>query len=106
MPTNQLITNQTKFLHEVINNILPSSQNLFFLMGYFYFSGFQELHENLRGLANNSAKAQYDHMPALVEPMLEFQRKFQEEVIQSLSDIWVLVIWICFGFRISDFVLF
>jgi len=48
MPINQLITNQKRFLHEVINNILPASQNLFFLVGYFYFSGFQELFENLR----------------------------------------------------------
>lgn len=48
MPNNQLITNQDRFLKEVINNILPTSQNLFFLVGYFYFSGFQDLYENLR----------------------------------------------------------
>ncbi|HLP46385.1 MAG TPA: helicase, partial [Candidatus Kapabacteria bacterium] len=48
MPTNQLITNQNKFLHEVFHNILPSSQNLLFLVGYFYFSGFEEVYENLR----------------------------------------------------------
>ncbi|MGE5344076.1 MAG: helicase-related protein [Candidatus Omnitrophota bacterium] len=43
-----LITNQDKFLHEVFEHILPSSQNLFFLVGYFYFSGFQEIYQNLR----------------------------------------------------------
>ncbi|MCU0290055.1 MAG: phospholipase D-like domain-containing protein, partial [Acidobacteria bacterium] len=48
MPANQLITNQFRFLNEVINNILPAAQNLFFLVGYFYFSGFEELYENLR----------------------------------------------------------
>ena len=48
MPPNQLITNEDIFLSEVIHKILLSSQNLFFLVGYFYFSGFQELYENLR----------------------------------------------------------
>jgi hypothetical protein len=48
MPGHSLITNQTKFLHEVINNILPGTQNLFFLVGYFYFSGYRELYKNLR----------------------------------------------------------
>lgn len=42
-----LITNQDKFLSEVFNNILPSSENLYFLVGYFYFSGFEEIFENL-----------------------------------------------------------
>jgi len=46
MPANHyLITNQDKFLREVIHHILPGSHNLFFLVGYFYFSGFKELKE-------------------------------------------------------------
>jgi superfamily II DNA or RNA helicase len=43
----QFITNQGKFLSEVINKILPSSKNLYFLVGYFYFSGFQEIYEKV-----------------------------------------------------------
>lgn len=43
----QFITNQNQFLSEVINNILPSSENLYFLIGYFYFSGFKEIYKNI-----------------------------------------------------------
>jgi len=42
-----LITNRDSLLNEVIHNILPSSQNLFFLVGYFYFSGFEMLYRSL-----------------------------------------------------------
>jgi len=45
---NQFITNQKQFLSEVINNILPSSETISFLIGYFYFSGFKELYKNLQ----------------------------------------------------------
>lgn len=46
--SQNLITNQDKFLSEVINNILPGCDKAYFLVGYFYFSGFQEIHEQLR----------------------------------------------------------
>lgn len=45
--SNQLITNQQRLLSEVINNIIPSTQNLYFLVGYFYFSGFGEIYKNV-----------------------------------------------------------
>ena len=45
--TTQFITNEEKFLSTVVNNILPSSENLYFLVGYFYFSGFQEIYKNV-----------------------------------------------------------
>lgn len=45
--TTQFITNQQRLLSDVINNILPSSQKLHALVGYFYFSGFQELYQKL-----------------------------------------------------------
>lgn len=41
------ITNQEKLLSDVVKNILPSSEKLFFLIGYFYFSGFQELYRHV-----------------------------------------------------------
>lgn len=43
----KLITNQKEFLSEIIDNILPSSNNLFFLVGYFYFSGFEQIYKKL-----------------------------------------------------------
>ncbi|MFW6149336.1 MAG: SNF2-related protein, partial [Atribacterota bacterium] len=45
--TTQFITNEDKLLSSVVNNILPSSENLYFLVGYFYFSGFQEIYKNV-----------------------------------------------------------
>lgn len=41
------ITNQEKMLGEIINNILPNSQAVDILVGYFYYSGFQEISRNL-----------------------------------------------------------
>lgn len=43
----QFITNQEKLLADVVNNILPSSERLYFLVGYFYFSGFEEIYKNV-----------------------------------------------------------
>ena len=43
----KFITNQKEFLSEIINKILPSSEKLFFLVGYFYFSGFEQIYQNL-----------------------------------------------------------
>jgi ERCC4-related helicase len=45
--SHQFITNQDKLLSEVFNNILPSSKTLYFLVGYFYFSGFEEIYKNV-----------------------------------------------------------
>jgi len=41
------ITNQEKLLSKIINNILPFSKELSFLVGYFYFSGFEQIYKNL-----------------------------------------------------------
>lgn len=45
----QFITNQERLLADVVNNVLPSSQKLYFLVGFFYFSGFQEIYKNVEG---------------------------------------------------------
>lgn len=45
--STHFITNQEKLLSDVVKNILPSSEKLYFLIGYFYFSGFQELYKNV-----------------------------------------------------------
>lgn len=44
---SEITNEQGKKLTDVINNIMPSAQNLYFLVGYFYFSGFQEIYKNL-----------------------------------------------------------
>lgn len=74
----QFITNQDRFLSQVINNILPSSQKLFFLVGYFYFSGFKELYQQL---ADKEVKILLglDIEKALGNKIKEF------EILQSLS---------------------
>lgn len=45
--STEIITNEQKTLSEVINKIMPSADKLFFLVGYFYFSGFREIYENI-----------------------------------------------------------
>jgi hypothetical protein len=37
------IINQEKLLAVVVNNYLWDSDNLYFLIGFFYFSGFEEI---------------------------------------------------------------
>lgn len=44
---NEFITNQDRLLVDVMNNILPSANRLHFLVGYFYFSGFEEIYKNI-----------------------------------------------------------
>ena len=44
----QFITNKGKFLSEIIESILPKCDNAYFLVGYFYFSGFAELYTKLK----------------------------------------------------------
>lgn len=47
MPST-FITNQKALLSDLINNILPRTQAMYALVGYFYFSGFAELYEQLQ----------------------------------------------------------
>ncbi len=44
----QFITNKELILSDIINSILPKCDNAYFLVGYFYFSGFAELCEKLK----------------------------------------------------------
>jgi superfamily II DNA or RNA helicase len=45
----KLVTNQNEFLSEIIDKILPSSKCLYFLVGYFYFSGFEQIYKKIGG---------------------------------------------------------
>lgn len=46
--SKEFITNQDKLLAEVVNNYHKDSDNLYFLIGFFYFSGFEEIVDNLK----------------------------------------------------------
>lgn len=45
--SNSFITNKDKFLSDIINGILPKTNAVDFLVGYFYYSGYKELSEQL-----------------------------------------------------------
>ena len=47
MMQNSFITNKDKLLSDIINGILPKSQSLDVLVGYFYFSGYKLISEKL-----------------------------------------------------------
>ena len=47
MVQNSFITNQDKLLSDIINGILPKSQAIDILVGYFYFSGYKLISDNL-----------------------------------------------------------
>ena len=44
---NSFITNQDKFLSEIIDGILPKSSSVDILVGYFYYSGFEQIYKNI-----------------------------------------------------------
>ena len=46
----QFITNKDIILADVINSILPKCDNAYFLVGYFYFSGYAELCDKLKDI--------------------------------------------------------
>ena len=47
-----LITNEKKEItvKNIANNILPDCDEVFFEVGYFYFSGFQEIFQKLKNV--------------------------------------------------------
>ncbi len=47
--SNQFITNEKQLLSEVMDGIFPYADKLYFLVGFFYFSGFEEIYKNLEG---------------------------------------------------------
>ena len=46
----QFITNKETVLSDIINSILPKCDDAYFLVGYFYFSGFSELCEKIKDI--------------------------------------------------------
>ncbi|HNZ54033.1 MAG TPA: phospholipase D-like domain-containing protein, partial [bacterium] len=46
--TGKLITNDTHILAEKMRNVIPNCENIYALVGYFYFSGFSELSEDVK----------------------------------------------------------
>ena len=47
MSYSNFVTNQNQLLSEISSKIMPMTQDLDVLVGYFYFSGFREIYENL-----------------------------------------------------------
>lgn len=45
---NSFITNQERFLSEIINGILPKCNSVDILVGYFYYSGFDLICEKIK----------------------------------------------------------
>ena len=46
--SSSFITNKDKFLSDIINGILPKTDSVDILVGYFYYSGYVQLSENLK----------------------------------------------------------
>lgn len=46
--SNNFITNKERFLSDIINGILPKTDAVYMLIGYFYYSGYVRLSERLR----------------------------------------------------------
>ncbi|MGC9214912.1 helicase-related protein [Athalassotoga sp.] len=45
---SEIITNQEEFLSKIMNDIIPTTKELLFLVGYFYFSGFEQIYKSLK----------------------------------------------------------
>lgn len=48
MSSNQFITNEEVLMSEIVEDIIPSTKNLYFLVGFFYFSGFERLYKSIQ----------------------------------------------------------
>ena len=46
--SNSFITNKNKYLSDIINGILPKTNAVGFLVGYFYYSGYKQLSDQLK----------------------------------------------------------
>ena len=46
--SGSFITNKVKFLSDIINGILPKTNAVDILVGYFYYSGYTQLSDNLK----------------------------------------------------------
>lgn len=96
--SHQFITNQNKLLSEVINNVLPSSKALYFLVGYFYFSGFEEIYKNIidknikilvgldveKDLTNKIRE--YEIIDGINRSRGDVRKKFNESLIAIFND--------------------
>lgn len=94
--TTQFITNKEKKLAEVINNILPSCEDLYFLVGYFYFSGFEQIYKQLtekklRMLVGLEIERDLTHRIKeyeLLESLNRSRSKVRNDYCKSLVDIF------------------
>jgi len=100
----KLITNQEEFLSEIIQKILPNSDKLYFLIGYFYFSGFEELYEEIsdrhlrilvgldieKDLSNNIKE--YYVLQETNKSRLEMKKGYFDSFVQMFNDTDCLIL--------------
>lgn len=67
---SKFITNEERVLADVLKNIIPSTASLDFLVGYFYFSGFAEIYEQIKS----------QHIKVLVG--LEVERNLRNSIVE------------------------
>ncbi|MDD2229772.1 MAG: helicase-related protein [Candidatus Cloacimonetes bacterium] len=94
----KLITNQGEFLNEIIRDIVPCSENLYFLVGYFYFSGFEEIYKEVgdkhlkilvgmnieKDLSNNIKE--YFVLQELNQSRLEIKQNYYKSFVEIFND--------------------
>ena len=94
--TSEFITNKDKKLSDVINNILPATENLYFLVGYFYFSGFEKIYKQVKdknlkmlvGLQIEIDIANRIKELHLLEKLNTSRAKVREEYLKSLVQVF------------------
>ena len=96
---SQFITNQNNFLSEVVKNILPYSDKLYFLVGYFYFSGFETIYKELenkelkilvgleieKDLLNRVREVQWLNQPSQISRQ-EIRKKFNHTFVDFFNE--------------------
>ena len=89
---SKFITNQEELLSDVANDILPTTKTLKFLVGYFYFSGFKEIYENIEdkdlkilvGLdAQKGVSATVQEVESIEFDMAQKQNKKSKSIIRQ-----------------------
>ena len=95
----QIIDNKTIKMADVINNIIPFADNLFFRTGYFFFSGYKEIYKNLKnknlkilvgkdiqrglgGIINELSYNNLNHKPKSI-----VRKEYYESLVKVFNDV-------------------
>ena len=94
-----VIDNDTKKMADVINNIMPFAENLYFRTGYFFFSGYKEIYKNLKNkkvkilvgkdiqkeVGNIISELNYKNLSH--ESSLRIRKQYYESLVSTFNDI-------------------